>query len=196
LKIYPINMSSIAEKQDSQSNASSTQLATNTDKEQSVDTIAEAGRSASSTAIPEDDARDTDEKNDVGVAHLARQFTRESIRRSHSVINPFFSSDPELDPNSPAFSPSHWARALLHAISRDADRYPTRTAGISHRDLSVHGFGTDMDYQKDVLNVLLGGPEIAMNWMGKRGGKTQILKDFDGLVRSGEMLLVLGRPGR
>ena len=33
-----------------------------------------------------------------------------------------------------------------------------------------------------------------MTGTGKQ--KIQILRDFDGLVKSGEMLVVLGRPGR
>lgn len=46
------------------------------------------------------------------------------------------------------------------------------------------------------MNVLWRAPLIAKEWISNRQQKIQILSDFDGLVNSGEMLLVLGRPGR
>ncbi|OCK85345.1 hypothetical protein K432DRAFT_413340 [Lepidopterella palustris CBS 459.81] len=105
------------------------------------------------------------------------------------------SGDPTLDPNSSKFCVKRWARVLFHVVSRDPDKYPQRTAGVSYRNLSVHGFGSTTDYQKDVLNVLFRGPSIIRKWMGRGQRKIQILRDFDGLVKSGEMLVVLGRPG-
>ena len=39
----------------------------------------------------------------------------------------------------------------LRLKSRDPERYPERVAGVSYRDLNVHGFGSLTDYQKSVL---------------------------------------------
>ena len=131
------------------------------------------------------------------VAQLARTFTGRSIDSipSHSA-NPFLPSDPTLDPTSPSFDAKRWASALLHAFSQDPERYPRHTVGVAYRNLSVHGFGSSTDYQKDVLNVLWRGPQILREWLSNRRSKIQILNDFEGLVNKGEMLLVLGRPGR
>jgi ATP-binding cassette subfamily G (WHITE) protein 2 (PDR) len=53
-----------------------------------------------------------------------------------------------------------------------------------------------MEYQKTVGNVPLEVCAIFRWMMGTRKHRIQILKDFDGIVRPGEILLVLGRPGR
>lgn len=135
--------------------------------------------------------------NDERVAQLARSFSHTAARSSATQsLNPFLCPTPSLDPNSAQFDPRHWARTLLHEFSQDPDQYPRQPLGVSWRYLGVHGFGRDTDYQKDVLNVLWRAPLIARESISHRQRKIQILNEFDGLVKSGEMLLVLGRPGR
>lgn len=146
-----------------------------------------------------------DERNTPGVGlalerritDLARTFTRNSVAslpRDHA--NPFFSGDPTLDPASPLFDPKHWASALLNEFSKDPEKFPRHTVGLSYRDVGIYGYGSSTDYQKNVLNVMWRGPQIVKEWVSSRRQRVQILKDFDGLVKRGEMLLVLGRPGR
>lgn len=135
--------------------------------------------------------------DDERVAELARSFSHTAARSAGTQHdNPFHSPVPSLDPNSAEFDPRKWISALLHAFSKDPDQYPRQPLGVSWRYLGVHGFGSDTDYQKDVMNVLWRAPLIAKEWISHRQQKIQILRDFDGLVHSGEMLLVLGRPGR
>ena len=112
-------------------------------------------------------------------------------------INPFIdTSDPQLDPNSDKFNPKLWAKSLFQLFSRDPDRYPTRTAGVSFSNLGVYGFGSDTDFQKNVLNIWIDGfNSFKSLFGGKTRRRIQILREFDGLVKSGEMLVVLGRPG-
>ena len=57
-------------------------------------------------------------------------------------------TDPALDPNSGSFEPEKWVRTLVGLQSRDPERYPQRTAGVSYKNLNVHGFGSLTDYQK------------------------------------------------
>jgi hypothetical protein len=111
-------------------------------------------------------------------------------------INPFLNSHPNLDPNSPEFDARAWAKALIHHSAVDPDRYPRHPTGVAFKNLGVHGFGSDTDYQRTVLNILLTGPTLFREWIRQRQQKIDILRDFDGLVESGQMLLVLGRPGR
>ncbi|KAL2831229.1 ABC-2 type transporter-domain-containing protein [Aspergillus cavernicola] len=115
----------------------------------------------------------------------------------HTLENPFSLNDPEstLNPQSPNFRVRDWMKMLLEIRSRDPEQYPDRTAGVAFRNLNVHGFGSPTDYQKDVLNSILEFGTIARRLAGIRLSKIQILRGFDGLVRSGEMLVVLGRPG-
>lgn len=131
------------------------------------------------------------------VGELARTFSRNSTALPSSALNPFIGSkDPSLDPSSPDFDAKKWVTSLLGAFSQDPDRYARHTLGVSYRNLGVHGYGRSADYQKDVLNALWRAPLMLRDIVSKQQTKIQILKDFDGLIKRGEMLLVLGRPGR
>lgn len=148
------------------------------------------------------------EKTEVGderaieeeVGRLARQLTRQSTRYSATgeVVNPFLGAekDPTLDPNSEHFKPKNWMKALFAIQSRDPERYPQRTAGLAFKNLNVHGYGSPTDYQKDVANSILEIGTLFRYLTGTGKQKIRILRDFDGLINTGEMLLVLGRPGR
>ena len=136
------------------------------------------------------------------VRKLARKLTEQSLRKtttnlSNPLENPFLDTrkDSPLNPHSDNFSPRQWLKLNLSVRSRDPDRYLTRTAGVAFRNLGVYGFGTPTDYQKDVGNVWLQTARLARWAMGTGKQKIQILRDFAGVVRSGEMLMVLGRPG-
>src|ERR1700712_4766298 len=68
-----------------------------------------------------------------------------------------------------------------------------RRAGIVFKNLKVCGSGSAINLQKNVGSLLL-SPLRFREFFGKGPEKT-ILNDFDGVVKSGEMLVVLGRPG-
>lgn len=140
-----------------------------------------------------------EEKIEEQVGSLVRQLTRHSTRYSvtGNLENPFTSdnADSAVNPNSPKFNVRNWMKNLLAIRSRDPDLYPNRTAGVSFRNLSVHGFGSPTDYQKDVLNSLMEIGTMIRRLLGSKLQKIQILREFDGLVKSGEMLVVLGKPG-
>ncbi|XMA17261.1 hypothetical protein WAI453_010052 [Rhynchosporium graminicola] len=132
------------------------------------------------------------------IHELARNLTYHSVKDgSGNYVNPFSeTSNPVLDPRSDSFNYKSWMRTILAIHSRDPERYPKRVAGIAYRNLSAHGFGEATDYQKTFGNYPLEIPSLFKRIIGRRQQtKIQILRDFDGLVRSGEMLVVLGRPG-
>ncbi|KAH8789417.1 AtrD, ABC-transporter [Hyaloscypha sp. PMI_1271] len=129
---------------------------------------------------------------------LARRLTEQSIKSNEiGHVNPFNDTDnPLLNPLSEKFSPRAWMKALIGIQSRDPERYPSRVAGVAYKHLSAHGFGEATDYQKTFGNYPLELGSLFKRLIGRRQQtKIQILRDFDGLVRSGEMLVVLGRPG-
>jgi hypothetical protein len=134
------------------------------------------------------------------VARLARKLSCHSVKNEHGEpANPFLGSDnPLLDPNSPSFSARTWLKTILSITSRDPERYPTRTAGVAYKNLAAHGFGEPTDYQKTFGNYPLEVLGFCKRLLGSSSQKRriQILRDMDGLIKSGEMLLVLGRPGR
>ncbi|KAF2812667.1 ABC drug exporter AbcA [Mytilinidion resinicola] len=137
-----------------------------------------------------------DERREAQVHQLARRLTQASTF-SASGQDPF---EPEpnsaLDPNGEHFSARAWARAMLNLHKSDEKAAPMRTAGVSFKNLNVHGFGSATDYQKSVGNVLFEGIGIVKTLLGRsKQRKIDILQNLDGLVESGEMLVVLGPPG-
>lgn len=133
------------------------------------------------------------------IHELARALTHHSVRdREGEYINPFEETDnPILNPGSEKFNYQAWMKTVLAIHSRDPERFPKRVAGIAYKNLSAHGFGEATDYQKTFGNYPLEIPSLFKRMIGRRQQtKIQILRNFDGLIRSGEMLVVLGRPGR
>ena len=134
-------------------------------------------------------------RNDKKVHKLARQFTALS---GLSGINPFDHEnerDPRIDPSHPNFTARAYAESVLKYSRNDPNAVPMRQAGISFRNLNVHGFTGGNDYQKTVANAPLMIGAYARRLLGSKGTEVKILRDFDGLVRAGEMCVVLGPPG-
>ncbi|PGH05928.1 hypothetical protein GX51_02709 [Blastomyces parvus] len=163
----------------------------------------------SSITIDNNDGPETDDnrmaesqvKNLVDLArsmsHTSAQSTA-CTQHSSGDINPFVDSesDPELNPHNEKFNLRKWMKSILRITSRDPERYPRRTAGVSFHNLNVHGYGTAADYQADVANVWLKMYGTAKRLLGfDEKVRINILRNFEGLVKSGEMLVVLGRPG-
>ncbi|KAI9688528.1 MAG: hypothetical protein M1822_001477 [Bathelium mastoideum] len=136
-----------------------------------------------------------EEHRDEKVVHLARTVTNKS---SFSQVpgNPFQPErDSDIDPTSSNFRPRAWVKSLLKLRSQDPQAPPERTAGIAFRNLSVHGYGSGADYQKNVGNIWLQALGAVQQLLGVGQQRIDILRSFDGLVKSGEMLVVLGPPG-
>lgn len=157
----------------------------------------ESGESTDQGSLDEMKEQERDE-----ITYLARQIShisRRSSLPSGEPTNSFLdtTADPELDPNSESFNQKKWVKNLLHITSRDPETYPRRTAGVTFRNLNAYGFGTAADYQADVFNTWLKAFGYMRGWLGlRKKRRIDILRDFEGLVKSGEMLVVLGRPGR
>ena len=139
------------------------------------------------------------ESQEEKITELARTLSYHGVKNENGeLINPFFGSDhPLLDPSSGKFSTKAWLETIMSITSRDSARYPQRVAGVAYKNLSAHGFGEPTNYQTTFGNYPFRLLSFAKRLIGKHNmTRIQILKDFEGLVKSGEMLLVLGRPGR
>ncbi|KAL4774475.1 ABC-2 type transporter-domain-containing protein [Aspergillus nidulans var. acristatus] len=153
---------------------------------------------SSTETAREKDERDYELDAEEEVTRLAQQLTHQSTKYStHNIENPFLEvgEDSTLNPHSPNFKAKNWMKNLLALSSRDPERYLPRQAGVSFTNLSVHGYGSPTDYQKDVFNSVLQIGGLVRSMMGHGKQKIEILRNFDGLVKAGEMLVVLGRPG-
>jgi len=121
----------------------------------------------------------------------------QTMEGQQEFINPFLGAPAGsmLDPACKNFSTKAWLSNLVGFMAKDPSKYTFRRAGVSFRNLDVYGFGSPTDYQKTVANVWLGLSGL-FRWLGGvKEQRIQILQSFDGVVESGEMLLVLGRPG-
>lgn len=104
-------------------------------------------------------------------------------------------NDPVLDPTSEKFDHYKWARMMLKILDKEGLPRPAST-GIVFENLNVSGSGSALQYQNNVGSVFLAPfrPHEYLSFV-RRAPEKQILQNFDGLLRSGELLLVLGRPG-
>ena len=154
-----------------------------------------SGESASPyTSIDKEDKEadriEMDRRSSV-VQALARSYSRASGAPNG---NPFLAGeDSPLNPASSNFSAKEWAKAIVELVSQDGASF--RSSGICFQNLNVHGFGEATDYQKDVSNVWLSLAGMARSLSKSHSQRIDILRNFDGIVRKGEMLVVLGPPG-
>lgn len=146
----------------------------------------------------EDDGSDTEqERRDSMVQALARRYTTQShVSGVGAGANPFLMSgdeDSPLNPNSPKFRARAWAKAVVDMTASEGHKM--RTSGVAFQNLSVFGFGSTTDYQKDFINIWLEVAGLARKVLGHGQRRIDILRNFDGVVKNGEMLVVLGPPG-
>jgi ATP-binding cassette subfamily G (WHITE) protein 2 (PDR) len=143
-------------------------------------------------------ADEEDQRREAEVVALARKLTKQSSFYSENGdVNPFEApEDSRLNPHSEHFSARAWAKSCLNFHLKDPEAHPLRTSGIAYRNLNVFGFGAATDYQKSVGNVLLEAVGIVRSVLGMgQKHRIDILRDFEGVVNAGELLVVLGPPG-
>jgi ABC-type multidrug transport system ATPase subunit len=93
-----------------------------------------------------------------------------------------------------------------HLGKRDGEGRATKKVGVVFKHLSVEGVGATVTFVKTLPDAILGtfGPDLyrlasrfipVLPRIGAGGEKRVLINDFTGVVRDGEMMLVLGRPG-
>ena len=156
-----------------------------------------SSRGPSPTPAAKNEEPDYDDELELERRHsLVQSLAREYTRQSQVGIegNPFEADeDSPLNPASDNFKASSWAKAVVNLVTSAGAEF--RTAGVAFQNLNVYGFGQATDYQKDVANIWIGMAEWLTNFTGRKGRRIDILRDFDGVVKKGEMLVVLGPPG-
>lgn len=132
--------------------------------------------------------------DEAEVQKLARLISTNSV--SGEDDNPFEAPPGSaIDPSSDNFRARAWVKSMLKLQSRTEQAVRERTAGIAFRNLSVHGQSTPTDYQKTFGNYVLEAVGLARRLLGHGPQRVDILRDFEGLLHAGEMLVVLGPPG-
>jgi len=135
-------------------------------------------------------------RNDA-VQALARTYTTHSqatgVEPGQNVFLAAAAGDSPLNPNGPNFRAHAWAKAVVDMVATEGHQF--RTSGVCFQNLNVYGYGAATDYQKDVFNVWLEVAGLVRRIFGYGKRRIDILRNFDGVVRKGEMLVVLGPPG-
>lgn len=162
--------------------------------------------SASDSATPIDENGDqhfmpiTHEDRQM-LSHLARTMSqRQSSNYSRNdqdlnrtnTLDTIKEGDDELDPTNKAFDLYKWLRFFMHNL--DQEDYKRARAGIVFRNLGVSGSGAALQLQQTVAGIAL-EPFRALSSLGGKGNHKQIIQNFNGYLKSGELLIVLGRPG-
>lgn len=119
--------------------------------------------------------------------------------------------DAVLDPGSSEFDVYKWTRMFvcrtsvllslnlnLLTINRimklvDENDVIQKRAGIVWKNLKVCGSGSAINLQKNVGSLVLA--PLRLREFFNNGPEKTILNEFDGVLKTGEMLVVLGRPG-
>ena len=104
---------------------------------------------------------------------------------------------PKLDPESPEFDSKFWVMNMRKLMDSDVDFYRPAKLGLAYKDLRAYGEATDLDYQStfDNLIVKLVHRQILKYFRHSDDSTFDILKPMDGLIKAGELTVVLGRPG-
>lgn len=130
---------------------------------------------------------------------ISRIASSVSVRRRRTeerggVLHTILEDDPALDPTKKDFDHYKWARTRLNQL--DEEGVLQKHAGVVFKNLNVSGSGAAMQLQGEILSSLLAPfrPSSYRKLLHPEP-RRQILHDFDGVLRSGEMLMVLGRPG-
>lgn len=124
---------------------------------------------------------------------LHRIATALSRHRSRATAGPDdFASDSALNPESADFDVTKWTRNFVSQLNEQGHK--STELGVLFSDLDVFGSGSALQLQETVESVFL-APLRVGELLSRKKQHKQILHGFNGLLRSGELLAVLGRPG-
>ncbi|KAG5954743.1 hypothetical protein E4U57_004137 [Claviceps arundinis] len=138
---------------------------------------------------------------DLDRSELVRIATALTRRFSNSADQPSPSGQSgSIDENDPAVNPEHkdfdlekWVRRFLDQMM--AGGLEERSMGVSYRNLSVFGSGSALQLQNTVGSAVAAPLRLGEFFSFSKKSRKQILHSFDGFLKPGELLIVLGRPG-
>ena len=124
------------------------------------------------------------------VDNLARLVANDNRLSKIDTLTNLRDDDPALDPQDKDFDLYKFVRKFMQGLDESGVR--AMRAGIVFKDLNVSGTGSAIQLQQTVTSTLL-APLRDIRFGHKQ--HKQILQNFNGTVKSGELLIVLGRPG-
>ncbi|PHH91761.1 hypothetical protein CDD83_10405 [Cordyceps sp. RAO-2017] len=135
-------------------------------------------------------------------SELVRIATALSQRRSNvggraghtsTVLEPIDEYDPALDPEKSEFELSKWLRRFIKQLQEQGVQ--ERRMDVAFRNLDVFGSGSALQLQQTVGSMFTAPLRPGEFFSFGRKDPKHILNGFEGFLPSGELLIVLGRPG-
>ncbi|KFA77102.1 hypothetical protein S40288_09502 [Stachybotrys chartarum IBT 40288] len=102
-------------------------------------------------------------------------------------------TDPALDPTSGSFDLYKYLEHIVGLLRREG--ITLAQVGVAFRDLTVSGTGDALELQHTVADWIQAPTRLGEYFSFRKKEHKIILHSFDGIVKSGELLIVLGRPG-
>lgn len=125
---------------------------------------------------------------------LSHPGTMERIESLSRVMSRRTHKDGKLDIDPKDFDLKVVLQAIVNRM--ESQGHSNNRTGVAFNDLTVKGVDTSAEYGPSVANVI--AQLLSLPWAihRKRNPKLRnLLEGIDGIIESGEMLLVLGRPG-
>jgi len=160
--------------------------------------LGSASTTANSVKDEQDNETHANSTKDINqeIGELARQLSRVSTTAGGELQA--FSPQPgsKLDPNSTNFDPRSWVKAFVKLVESEEGSAPMRSLGVAFKNLNVYGWGTGASHQKTFVDYPVDAVSYVLDLLGgRKKKKVDILRNFEGVIEQGELLLVLGPPG-
>ncbi|KAH7382111.1 ABC-transporter [Pyrenochaeta sp. MPI-SDFR-AT-0127] len=126
-------------------------------------------------------------------ARVSNAGKRIELTRIAAELHDIDFGDPALDPSSPNFDIDKWARTVVRAADKAGVKF--RRCSFAFKNLIVSGSGSTACFQSNIASVFMAPFRMHEYVNFEKKPRKVILNGFDGVTKSGEMLLVLGRPG-
>ncbi|ETI20753.1 hypothetical protein G647_07095 [Cladophialophora carrionii CBS 160.54] len=125
-----------------------------------------------------------------GARSRTKSYTSDGLQRQDTVAGMAIES-PEFDPNNPAFNFYLWIRKFLQLL--EEQNIKPQRSGFTFKNLNISGKGSALVLQNTVGSIFT--QPFRIRELFSHPEEKQILRNFNGHVNSGELLIVLGRPG-
>lgn len=145
------------------------------------------------TQQPENVLRHTDSHLDEeSRQELSRVLTSLSQRSTGriSIADP---NDPAIDPTSDKFDLAKFLRSIRHYLEDEG--VELKQLSVVYKNLDVYGSGAALQLQKTVSDLFLAPFRLGEYISFGKKDRKRILHNFDGIIKAGELCVVLGRPG-
>lgn len=112
----------------------------------------------------------------------------QKMARSMSIASP---DDPSVDPGSDQFDLTKFMKMFRRQL--EGEGIELKEISVVYKNLNVFGSGKAIQLQKTVSDLIMAPLRFREYFGGSK--RKQILHSFDGIIKHGELCVVLGRPG-